>query len=249
MLHRRSFLAGILSCPICARAARSESDGAWSYEGANGPQNWNGLDPSYRACTVGCQQSPIDIKETISARTGGIYVNWRAQAFEIENNGHTIEAAVAPGSFAQIGPDRYELKQFHFHHPSEHWLEGQPRAMEAHFVHADDKGRLAVLGVFLVAGARNWLFAEIMKIAPTSPGVAKLKSPLFAQALLPRRGNLFFRYEGSLTTPPCAETVQWNVFLDSVSVAQSDIDAFAKIYPNNARPLQPLNRRFVLRSF
>jgi len=249
MLHRRGFLAGLIACPICAQAARAEGAAHWDYAGAEGPKEWGELDPSYRACSLGCQQSPIDITETIPARIPWISLNWRPQAFEIANNGHTVQANVAPGSFAQIGPNRFELKQFHFHRPSEHALYGNRTAMEAHFVHADEKGKLAVLGVFLVAGPRNPVFAEIMKVAPTSPGEAKLKGPAYAQALLPRRGNLFFRYEGSLTTPPCAETVAWNVYLDPVAVAQTDIDAFAKIFADNSRPLQPANRRFILRSF
>lgn len=249
MLDRRGFLIGAMACPICAAAARGEGAAQWDYEGAEGAKDWGELDPGYRACSVGCQQSPIDITETIPARLPWISLNWRPQAFEIANNGHTIQANVAPGSFAQIGPNRYELKQFHFHRPGEHALNGKRTAMEAHFVHANDQGKLAVLGVLMVAGPRNPLFAEIMKVAPSSPGEAKLKGPAYAQALLPRRGGLFFRYEGSLTTPPCAETVEWNVYLDPVAVAQADIDAFAKIFANNSRPLQPANRRFILRSF
>ncbi len=247
MLNRRRFLAGVLACPICASAARGEEGAAtWNYEG---PKEWGALDPSYGACSSGCQQSPIDITDTVPARIPWISLNWRPQAFEIVNNGHTIQANVAPGSFAQIGPNRYELKQFHFHRPSEHAFKGKRTAMEAHFVHANEQGKLAVLGVLLVAGSRNRFFAEIMKVAPTSHGEAKLKNPAFAQTLLPRRGNLLFRYEGSLTTPPCAETVEWNVYLDPVPVSQADIDAFAKIFSNNSRPLQPSNRRFILRSF
>ena len=177
------------------------------------------------------------------------FLELEAPGLRDRQNGHTIQANVAPGSFAQIGPNRYELKQFHFHRPGEHAVNGKRTAMEAHFVHANEQGKLAVLGVLIVAGPRNPLFAEIMKVAPSSPGEAKLKGPAYAQALLPRRGGLFFRYEGSLTTPPCAETVEWNVYLDPVAVAQADIDAFAKIFANNSRPLQPANRRFILRSF
>ncbi len=245
MLHRRGFLAGVLACPICAAAARGEGAASWDYEGA---QNWGQLDPTHKACAIGAEQSPIDLTDAIPARLPGLSLDWKPQAFEIVNNGHTIQANVAPGSTAQIGANRYELKQFHLHHPSEHALNGKRKAMEAHFVHADDKGNLVVVGVFLVAGARNPVFAEIMKVAPTSPGQARLKSPVYAQALLPQRRNTVFRYQGSLTTPPCSETVDWNIYLGSTAVAQADIDAFAGIFPDNARPLQSLNRRYLLRS-
>ena len=91
--------------------------------------------------------------------------------------------------------------------------------------------------------------ARLYRAIATVAIVTVSAGPAFAQALLPRRGSLFFRYEGSLTTPPCKETVEWNVYLDPVTVAQADIDAFAKIFPDNSRPLQPANRRFILRSF
>jgi len=64
-------------------------------------------------------------------------------------------------------------------------------------------------------------------------------------SLLPAdRGS--FRYEGSLTTPPCSEIVTWNVFVHPTELSSEEIEAFASLYPNDARPVQPLNRRFVL---
>ncbi|MBN8919097.1 MAG: carbonic anhydrase family protein, partial [Rhizobiales bacterium] len=73
-----------------------------------------------------------------------------------------------------------------------------------------------------------------------------LAAPLDPAGFLPAaRGT--YRYEGSLTTPPCSEIVDWNVFGAPIEVAQADIDAFRAIFPMNARPLQAVNRRFLLR--
>ena len=65
--------------------------------------------------------------------------------------------------------------------------------------------------------------------------------------LLPAKHS-YYRYAGSLTTPPCAETVEWLLLTTPIAVADSDIAAFAKLYPMNARPAQKMNRRDVLLS-
>ena len=56
----------------------------------------------------------------------------------------------------------------------------------------------------------------------------------------------YFSYVGSLTTPPCTEGVRWFVLKDPVTVSSSEIGTFTKLYPRNARPLQPVNGREVL---
>lgn len=242
---RRSFLAGLASCPLCAAAAKAEGS-HWNYDH---PQEWGEHDGSNRACAIGGEQSPIDLTGAIKADIHAPALTWRPQAFKIVNNGHTIQAEVAQGSFATWENRKFELKQFHFHTPSEHAVQGKRAQMEAHFVHADG-GELLVLGAFLEArskSARNKVFTSLMTAAPEKEGEAKLKEPLNAAALLPKRRH-FFRYEGSLTTPPCSEVANWIVFSEPVEVAASDIETFRKLFPMNSRPLQPLHRRIVLRN-
>jgi len=246
MQNRRSFVSGLLACPLCAAAARAEVAAHWSYEGADGAEKWGAIDPTYRACAVGGEQSPINLEGAVSASVERPRIAWPPEVYAIVNNGHTIQANAQLGGRLTLGKETYELKQFHFHTPSEHALNGARLAMEAHFVHAQPGGRLAVIGVFLVPGAANAAFAQLMKNAPATAGEAKLTAPLDAARLLPNNRALY-RYEGSLTTPPCAEVVDWNVFATPVPVAQADIDAFKKIFPMNARPLQPVNRRFLLK--
>lgn len=246
MLHRRGVLGLLLACPFCAQAARAGGAAHWEYEGAKGVEKWGELDPAFKACAVGDEQSPIDLKGAVSAKLDRLVVDWKPQAYSVANNGHTIQASAQPGSSLRIGEQSYELKQFHFHTPSEHALNGQKTAMEAHFVHAQPNGRLAVVGVFLTGGGGNAAFSRVMAIAPATEGEARLAVPIDVKTLLPTQGPLF-RYEGSLTIPPCSETIDWNIYGASVAVAQSDIDAFKKLFPNNARPLQPIHRRFLLR--
>lgn len=241
---RRSFLSALTACPLCAAAARAAGGAYWSYEDA---QSWGKLDPAYQACGIGGEQSPIDLTHAVKANIRAPFLSWKPRAYKIVNNGHTIQAEASPGGFASLGGRKFELTQFHFHTPSEHAIDGKKTAMEAHFVHASKDAGLLVVGVFMKAGKKNEEFAKLMAAAPATQGEAKLKEPVNAAALLPKRRH-FFRYEGSLTTPPCSEVVNWNVFADPVEVAASDIDAFKKLFPMNARPLQPIHRRILLQN-
>jgi len=245
-LRRRDFLKGLLGCPLCAQAAHAEAVPHWEYLGDRGAEKWAELDAAFKVCGAGREQSPIDLKDVIPARIDRLAFDWEPQVFEIANTGHTIQANVAPGSALRSGGERYEFKQFHFHTPSEHALNGVRSAMEVHFLHAHPDGRFAAVGAFLSGGETHAAFAAIMKVAPAQEGKARLDQPLDPKALLPAGGALY-RYKGSFTTPPCSEIVEWNVFGAPVTVSEADIGAFRSIFPNNARPLQPANRRFILR--
>jgi carbonic anhydrase len=242
---RRQFLAGLMACPACASEAGSaRAEGAdWSYAD---PRNW-GADGAYPACSIGGEQSPIDLTGAVRAAIEPPALSWQPQAFSIVNNGHTIQANAFPGGFATSAGRKYELQQFHFHTPSEHTLDGKQSAMEAHFVHAGESGNLMVIGVFLEPGEQdaNATFSALMAAPPKDEGEVVLNAAIDPTSLLPRARH-FFRYEGSLTTPPCSEVVEWNVFAAPIAVAQSDIERFKQPFPMNARPLQPIHRRILL---
>jgi carbonic anhydrase len=163
--------------------------------------------------------------------------------------GTPLQANASPGGFAMSAGRKYELQQFHFHAPSEHTLDGKRSAMEAHFVHGGEGGNLMVIGVFLEGGGQdaNPAFSSLMAAAPKDEGEATLNAAMDPASLLPK-AQRFFRYEGSLTTPPCSEVVEWNVFAAPVLVAQSDVERFKVSFPMNARPLQPIHRRILLTS-
>ena len=246
-------LAGLSLCPLCAAAGRAEETHGphWSYEGATGPDKWGGLDAANAVCGTGAQQSPIDLglAEPIPARQPRLQIGWTKRPETIVNNGHTIQLNFgAGGNTLKLGKLNYDLTQFHFHHPSEHLLNGKASAMEAHFVHAAEGGGLAVVGVLMTPGRSNAAFAKVMSTAPSEEG-----SPIPADGAIDPNGLLparwaYYRYEGSLTTPPCSETVNWLVMAESAEVAAADIARFAKLYPMNARPVQNLNRRFILKA-
>ena len=241
-------LAGLALCPLCASASFAAEGAHWSYEGATGPDHWGDMDAASKVCSAGSQQSPIDIARTVKARLAPLKIAWRRRAETIVNNGHTIQLNTTPGSALPVGKDSYALLQFHFHHPSEHTIAGKHYPMEAHFVHRNAAGGLAVIGVLMTAGKRNAAFSKIVSGMPAHAGEPVKADPAInPNALLPaRRGN--YRYEGSLTTPPCSEVVNWLLLCEPIAVAKADIEAFAKLNPMNARPVQKDNRRFVLMS-
>jgi carbonic anhydrase len=219
----------------------------WSYEGEAGPDHWSELDHANATCSAGSQESPIDIKNSISAALPPIQIAWNRGGRMI-NNGHTIQINVPPGSKLTRGGSIYELVQYHFHHPSEHLLNAKSFAMEAHFVHKDvASDALGVLGVFLVKGQPNQAFAQLAAAFPVDEGAEVAVDEIDPHGLLPDRLGYWF-YEGSLTTPPCTENVDWMMTALPLQVAASDIQRFSALYANNARPVMPGNRRFVLRS-
>ena len=255
-VNRRAFLKGLTAaalCPLCAsgsawgETAPTHPGGEvhWRYDGMEGPQQWGKLKPDFKACEVGVEQSPLDLKEGIRAELGGLYVEYREASAGIINNGHTIQVNVPAGSRLIVGRKSYGLVQAHFHHPSEHKLNGKSFPLECHFVHKSEAGELAVLGVFIEEGHENatlkQVFANLPKPGPEQP----LPDPLRFDALLPD-DRAFYRYSGSLTTPPCTEGILWTVFRRPVRASKAQIQAFAALFPLNARPIQPQNRRFLL---
>lgn len=249
-MERRDFIKGFIAlgaCPACARAAHA-SGLHWGYSGMEGPEHWADLDSENAACSAGSQQSPVNLSGTIDADLPKLTVSWTSDIGWMVNNGHTIQIDLPAGGILTRGDRRYTLLQFHFHAPSEHRVDGKAFPLEAHFVHEDkETGVLGVLAVFLTPGTANPAFAELAAMFPAAEG-GKVAIPLVApDAFLPASLR-YWLYEGSLTTPPCSENVDWMVLMDPVEVAAEDIARFTAIYPANARPFVAPNRRFILSS-
>ncbi|MGE0385351.1 MAG: carbonic anhydrase family protein [Gammaproteobacteria bacterium] len=231
-----------------APAADSHAAPHWEYEGDAGPEHWAWLSREYRLCDAGQTQTPIDLDpaHTLSVGLEPVRIAYKPVRGRVVNNGHTIQVDVDPGSALEIDGERYELKQFHFHTPSEHTLRGRHYPMELHFVHRNAAGQLAVLGVMMDAGARNATLGSVWAKIPAAAGAStSLPAALDPNALLPA-SKAAFRYQGSLTTPPCSEGVKWVVLRDAIPVTQDQVSAFQALYPHNARPVQPINERSVL---
>jgi len=248
-MTRRRLVQGVMACPICLAARRVvAAEGVhWGYSGAQGPDQWGRLDPAYQACGVGREQSPIDLDDAVAADPPAVMPHLKPVPLRVIHNGHTIQVDCTGGGHTTIGAKAYALMQFHFHHPSEHRVTGRDFAMEAHLVHRAADGEIAVLGVLIEAGPANPALAAIWKVMPRTAGPQVAGAGTVDPAALVPGGKLW-RYAGSLTTPPCTEIVQWAVFQTPVTASTDQIATFAALFPDNARPVQPLGRRFLLRS-
>lgn len=229
----------------------------WHYEGAFGPEHWGDLGPAFAACRDGRSQSPIDLPSRAQAgQMPALALRFPPATLRIAhhehvadglNNGHTIQITYDDGDTLLVGTDAYALVQYHFHRPSEHTVAGRRFAMEMHLVHRSPSQRLAVVGVLIDHGPHNAAFDPIWTNLPAAKGVethyAHVKVDV--DALLPGT-HAAYRYEGSLTTPPCAEDVDWFVLRQPVALGGDQIDRFAAVVPENSRPLQPLNGRSVV---
>ena len=168
---------------------------------------------------------------------------------EVENNGHSVEVTYPKGSTITLDGTEYSLVQFHFHAPSEHEIDGTSYPLEFHFVNADAKENLAVLGVMVTEGAENPSFTPLVDALPAKEGeTAHVSGELNVAGMLPVNPDAVERwsYDGSLTTPPCSEGVRWTVFNEPIELSKEQIAAFTAAYDHNNRPLQPLNGRDLL---
>jgi carbonic anhydrase len=241
-------LGGLALCPLCASAGLASDGAHWSYEGRHGPEHWGDVDAASRVCAGGAQQSPIVIDAVTEAALPPLQFSWARRADTIVNNGHTIQLNLKNGGGLDVGSDRYDLVQFHFHHPSEHLVHDKGFPMEVHFVHRRAAGSFGVIGVLMTIGKPNPVFAKIAATMPVAAGATASADPAIDPAGLLPAAHGYYRYEGSLTTPPCSETVDWMLLSDPIEVAEADVEAFAELYPMNERPVQKLERRFVLHS-
>ncbi len=233
------------SMPAHAQNAASQTP-AWSYQGASSPEHWGEMDPNFAGCKTGTRQSPIDISGAQKAELAPIRFDYKLSPLKIINNGHTVEVEYGPGSSINVNGSVYQLIQFHFHHPSETEIDGQKFDLELHLVHKNAEGRLAVVAVLMKSGSENAALRDLWSYLPREIGkeIEKKKVQINAEDFLPSNRN-YYKFAGSLTTPPCSENVDWYVMKAPVDISPLEINAFSKLYPNNARPVQPVNGRTI----
>ncbi|HVP78880.1 MAG TPA: carbonic anhydrase family protein [Thermodesulfobacteriota bacterium] len=219
----------------------------WGYTGEAGPENWSKLDAKFAMCGQGRNQSPIDLTDFIKADLKPLKFAYKAGAADIVNNGHAIQVNYANGSFVTVDGHTFELTQFHFHSPGENRIKGRQFPLEGHLVHADKDGNLAVIAVMFEEGEANPLLTGLCQIMPVKVGEKVALPPGLSVTQMLPSDREYYRYNGSLTTPPCSEGVWWLVLKRPVTVSKAQVEQFSKAlgFANN-RPIQPLNARLVL---
>ena len=210
----------------------------------------------FAACGEGRHQSPIDITKATPGATAELRTTFPPAELHIAhhghiadgiNNGHTIQINYPDAETLTLGGVAYQLTQYHFHSPSEHTVDGKRFPMEMHLVHKSAGDRLAVVGVFIAEGAHNRAFDPVWANLPAHKGVETHYPAVTVDvdALLPAV-RTSYRYDGSLTTPPCSEGVSWIVMTTPIELSGEQLAAFTRLVKDNNRPVQRLNGRTIL---
>ena len=228
----------------CGLALAAGAD--WAYQGENGPENWANLSPDYEACAGG-QQSPIDLTGGMKAALPPMSITVGYLTGDITTAHKSVKLTAGLEGALEIGDTSYDLLQMYFHASSEHTIDGQAAPLVAHYVYQSGD-QLAVIGVMFTAGEKNLEFDRFLSAAPDGDGSQAIEN-ISMNALMPNDMSDYFRYQGSLTTPPCTEIVLWTVMNNPVEVSQEQIDEYTARFGGTARPVQQLNRRYILKSF
>ena len=218
----------------------------WGYGGDAGPAAWGRLSVDYDACASGTHQSPIDLTGGRARSQSAPMVDYGASGIELMNTGQTIEMRFDAGSWLGLEGGRYALEQLHFHVPSEHQVEGQSFPMELHLMHRASSDARAIVGVLVEVGARNAALAAILDNLPDGTELPRqvLDARVTAADLIPR-ATAWYRYDGSLTEPPCSEGVRWLVAAEPLQVDEAQLEQMKAVVRDNHRPIQPANGRPV----
>ena len=221
----------------------------WSYEGEEGPEHWGELSDDYKMCSEGANQSPIDLVADVHTDLPELQFEYYSTSINEINNGHSIQQNIQPGSFLRI-PERdlvAELKQFHFHSPSEHTINGESFAMEIHFVHTSEEGAITVVGVMIKEGEEHPVLNKMWSFMPENAGDTSVEPIGIEETDLLPDTREYYAYGGSLTTPPCSEGVKWIVLKTQVEVSAEQIAVFKqRVGQVTNRPVQPHNARLIV---
>lgn len=217
----------------------------WSYQS---PDQWADISSDFAICKSGHNQSPVDIRHLVKGQLAPLELEYQARQQSIINNGHTIQINVQDGDQIQVDDEAFTLRQFHFHTPGENKILGKVFPLEAHFVHSSSDHALAVVGVMFEEGAANPALEEILRNVPATVNQQEpLQKGLNLTTLIPASKD-YYRFSGSLTTPPCTEGVRWLIMKETVKASPAQIAAFVKLLgeDGNSRPVQSLNGRIIV---
>lgn len=245
---RFSFVAALILATGAIACAQSSESASWDYSGKRGPLAWGKLDPAYKTCSQGHEQSPIDIRGAhLNKKLQPIEFHYIAGAVTLENTGRTIVVHVGRGSYIVVDGVRYDLQELDFHHPSEEAFNGKLTEMDVHLMHKSADGKMVAIAVRIVEdrGSPNAVLSMLWPHLPKTAGATeKVTDMLNAGGLLPAdRG--YWTYMGSLSTPPCTEGVRWFVFESELTLSRDQLLTFTAIFKMNSRSLQDRHGRRI----
>ena len=231
-----------------ASGAREPAPVAWAYSGPGGPEHWGRLKGEYAQCSNGFRQAPIDLREGIAVDLEPPLFDYRPVSFRVEDRGRWLQVSPFGGGFSLLGK-YYELTRIVFHRPSEITVAGKSYAMDAQLMHKSVDGKQAILTVLFEEGMESSVVQTVLNNLPLEAGgeVVPPGQSIDIKRLL-SDNRRYFTFMGSLTTPPCTEDVLWLVLMQPQDISLEQLAIFQRLYPPNARPVQPSYGRIVKQS-
>lgn len=219
----------------------------WGYQGKIGPDNWGKLSAEYVNCGAGLNQSPVIFDSTIHAALKPMRMIHKFAAKEIQSTPNGLRVLFKEGNMMVLDKTAFQLKHLDFHTPSEHQLNGQSYPLEIQLWHEDSKKNIAIMSILFKTGEPNKELTELLAQLPQKANESiKLKTRFTPNELMPTNPQ-YYRYSGSLTTPPCSEGVRWIVMKSPLQTSAEQVQAITTaIGGANNRPMQPLHGRSVL---
>ncbi|XP_022747441.1 alpha carbonic anhydrase 4-like [Durio zibethinus] len=252
--NRNFFAFGffLFSSLILSSCSQSQSHEFNYDEGTGrGPSRWGSLKPEWRNCSVGQEQSPINIGTVhVRSQLGDLQRNYASAPAVLRNRTEDV-AVIWLGNAGSITINGivYRVVNCHWHSPSEHTFNGTRLPLELHIVHRSAQNRIAVVAILYRYGLPDpfllRLFGSIITL-----GLGERQLGRVNPVSIGIPGRRYYRYMGSLTTPSCSEGVVWTVFQQNKMASWLQVAAIRNALPpqyrNNSRPTQPLNRRTIL---
>ncbi|XP_057534577.1 alpha carbonic anhydrase 7-like isoform X1 [Amaranthus tricolor] len=248
------FLCVLFLQSITAQEVDDETEFSYMRRSENGPHRWGKIKKEWAKCGSGKMQSPIDLlhrRVQVFPKSEEIIKLYRSGNATVKNRGHDIMIEwESADSKIQINGTNYILRQCHWHSPSEHTINGTRFAAELHLVHQSSDNKIAVIGLLYKFGKPNRFLNRLMEKLKLVPhALDKTNAGRINPGEIKLRGKMYFRYMGSLTTPPCTEGVLWTIDKRIATISESQVAKMREVVHDdaekNARPVQPLNGRKV----
>jgi carbonic anhydrase len=236
---------------------------SWGYGTDDGPEHWALLDPTFALAASGRAQSPIDLPALDVVERPGTPLPIRfdyggTTTLSLTHDGRLLRAELAAPRNLWIGMVPYRLQQIVCHAPAEHTINGQQAPAELQFVHRNDEGGYAVVAVLVETGDDHHELGKLWHVLPAAPdanvagaGDHVTASGIELADLLPA-DHRCYRYQGSMTTPPCHEQVSWLVLAQPLKASAAQLGRLQRLFSGHAfpqgnrRPIQPRHGRSVL---
>ena len=228
--------------PSTCSSERTSLTPAFNYDA---PQNWGSLKPEYEKCGTGTVQSPINVQVNYThdhRHAPVIAQNLSVLQYSPTSHNFKLKCATRFGECSQVKyrGKTYTMDSVHFHSPSENHLNGRSYPLEMHMVHKSGKNLAVVAVLFEVGRTEN---KELQHMLDAAHG--QHYSVVDLSSLAKASSAETCTFDGSLTTPPCSEGVQWIMSLSVQRATVKQIGEYREMTGEvaNNRPLQKLNSR------